>query len=185
MSQEDPMVAQYVTRLQNALRRYSVPESAEIVADVRSHIAEALNYGQPLGAVMTTLGPADTLARAYAVELLMHEPKDARIEALLRFLKIMGFVIAGSFLSMIVAVTLGGFGLSFLLAGMILIVAGGLEALGVHLAHVHTGGLPPLVTIALGPVALAVGWGFCWLLWLYVRMAARALRKALPGKTKA
>ena len=182
MSQEDPMIAQYMTRFQCALRRYSVPESAEIAADVRSHIAEALNYGKPLGAVVATLGPADTLARAYAVELLMHEPRDARLRFVGRVLKILGLVIAGSFLSLIMVVTLGGLGLCFLLAGMILIVGGGLEALGVHLAHVQTGGLPPFVTMALGPVAFAIGWGFCWLLWRYVRTAARTLRKALPAK---
>ena len=182
MSQEDAKIARYMAGFEAMLRKHRVPEAGEITTDVRGHIAEALSYGKPLDEIMTTLGPADALARAYAVELLMHAPKDSRGATALRVLAIIGLVIAGSLLSLVLVVALGGFGLSFLLAGMILIVCGGLEALGIHLAHVQTGGLAPWAVIALGPVALAIGWGFCWLLWLYVRAAAGAIRKALPAR---
>ncbi|HVY83596.1 MAG TPA: hypothetical protein VG943_00560 [Caulobacterales bacterium] len=179
--QEDPMVTHYMARFESALRRYGVPEAQEIALDVRSHIAEALGYGRPLDSVMSTLGQPDALARAYAVELLMHPPKDARVDAVMRFLRILALVIAGSFVSLIVATVLGAFGLSFLLAAIILLMGGVLEAFGVQLAHVHTGGLPPWAVIALSPVAGVVAWFFFWLLWLYVRAAARAVRRALPS----
>jgi uncharacterized membrane protein len=170
-----------MSRFEAALRHYGVPEWPEIASDLKSHIAEAESYGKPPGDVLAALGPPDTLARAYAVELLMAPPQDARAIAVMRFLKIAGVVIAGSFVSLVVTIMLGGFGLSFLLAGVILIIGGGLEAAGVHLSFVSTGGLPALAVMGLGPVALALGWAMSWLLWLYVRLAARALRRTLPG----
>ena len=181
MTQADPAIAQYMSRFEAALRRYGLPEWAEISSDLRSHIDEAESFGKPVADVIAALGPPDALARAYAVELLMAPPKNARATAVVRVLKIAGVVIAGSFISLIVAITLGGFGLSFLLAGVILFIGGGLKAAGVYLPFVSTGELPPLAVMALGPVALAVGWGICWLLWLYIRIAARALRGTLPG----
>lgn len=181
MTQGELAIAQYMSRFEEALRRYGVPAWAEIAGDLKSHIAEAEGYGKPIADVMTALGSPDALARAYAVELLMAPPRDARATAAARFIRISGVVIAGSFISLVVAITLGGFGLSFLLAGVILIIGGGLQAAGVYLPFVQTGGLPPLAVIALGPVALAVGWGMCCLLRLYIRMAARALRRTLPG----
>ncbi|MES1158855.1 MAG: hypothetical protein ABUL42_03070 [Terricaulis silvestris] len=184
-AQENPVVTQYMARFEAALGRFRLPEAREIAMDVRSHIAEAQGYGKSLDEVLATLGPADALARAYAVELLMDAPKNARGDKVMRFFQLLAIVIAGSFLSLIVATIFGGFGISFALAGMILIVGGGLEALGVHLAHVQTGGLPPLATMALGPVAFAIAWGCFWLLGLYVKAAARAVRRMLPTHRKA
>ena len=182
MTQAEPAITQFMGRFEAALRHYGLPEWPEIASDLKSHIAEAESHGKPLADVMAALGSPDTLARAYAVELLMAPPpQDARAIAVMRFLRIAGVVIAGSFISLVVAITLGGFGLSFLLAGAILIIDGGLEAAGVHLPFVSTGGLPPLAVMALGPVALALGWGMSWLLWIYIRLAARALRRTLPG----
>ena len=181
MTQVEPTIAHFMSRFEAALRHYGLPEWPEIANELKSHIAEAESCGKPLTDVLAALGSPDTLARAYAVELLMAPPHDARAIAVMRFLKIASVVIAGSFISLVVAITLGGFGVSFLLAGVILIIGGGLEAAGVHLQFLSTGGLPPLAVIALGPVALALGWGMSWLLWLYIRLAARAWRRTLPG----
>jgi uncharacterized membrane protein len=180
VSQDNPVVVQYMSRFEAALRRYRLPEWQGIAADLRSHIAEAESYGKPLASVLEAIGPADALARAYAVELLMHTPKDTRAQSITRYLKIAGLVIAGSFLSLLVVTFLGSIGLSFVLSGIVLLLVGGLEAAGVHLAHVSMGGLPPIAVIAMAPVALAIGWGASWLLWIYVRAAARALGRMLP-----
>jgi uncharacterized membrane protein len=181
MSREHPLIAQYMSRFESALRRYGLPDWQGIAADLRSHIAEAESYGKPLASVLEAIGPADPLARAYAVELLLeHPPQNARAKSIGRFIKIAGLVLAGSFISFVVVTVLASFGLSFLLSGVVLLAVGALEAAGVPLAHVSTGGLAPIAIIAMGPIMLALGWGACWLLWRYVRAAAQALRKVLP-----
>src|SRR5688572_29011515 len=69
MSDQNPVIERYMASFEAALQRHDLPEWKEIGADLRSHIAEAQGYGKPLDEVLAALGPADTLARAYAVEL--------------------------------------------------------------------------------------------------------------------
>lgn len=182
---EHPAIARYMSRFEGTLKNYDLKEWSEIAIDLRSHINEAIGYGKPVDAVLEGLGPADTLARAYAVELLMQPPGDPRAKAATRFLKVAGLLIAGSFVTLIVATTLGSIGVSFILSGIVLIVIGGFEAAGVHLPHVRMGPLHPWGVIAIGPLMLVFGWGACWTLWAYLRFLARAVRKALPGRAKA
>ena len=184
MSDQNLAIDHYLRRFEAALRHHRVPQPQEIASDVRSHIDEALGYGKPLDSVFAALGSADALARAYAVELLIPAPGGSRARAIGRMAQIAGLLAAGSFLSLIVIVTLGGFALSFLLAGVILVIGGGLEAVGVHLAHVEIHPLHPLLAVALGPVVFAAGWGMLWVLGAYMRLAIRALRRALPAKTR-
>lgn len=180
MSTENPLIERYMARFEAALRQHKLPEWADIASDLRSHIAEARSYGKTVGAVLEALGPAEALARAYAIELLMHPPRDARGKAIARLFKIVSILIGGGFVSLIVATTLGSIGVSFVASGFIFFVVGGLEATGVHLPHVQMAGLPPLGVMAIGPVMFAIGCAACWGLWLYARFIARALRRALP-----
>src|SRR5262245_57632785 len=113
-----------------ALDRHNVPERQEIAADVRSHIDEALAYDQPLDDVLKALGPADALARAYAVELLMHPPPDRRVRAVGRFFSLVGLLAAGSIVTLIVVGTLGSIGVGFIGSGLAAIVIGAFEAAG-------------------------------------------------------
>ncbi len=69
MIQRHPVVERYLTCLESAINEYEFPERQEITDEIRNHIAEATAAGQGLAAVLETLGPADVLARAYAVEL--------------------------------------------------------------------------------------------------------------------
>ncbi len=66
---QNPLIERYMQNFEGALRRYDLSEEKEIATDLRSHIDEALAYGKPLDDVLQALGPADVLARAYAVEL--------------------------------------------------------------------------------------------------------------------
>jgi uncharacterized membrane protein len=185
MSEANPLIERYLASFAAALERCGVPERAEIVLDVRSHIAEALQYGKPLGDVLKTLGPADGLARAYAVELMMHAPADRRVRVVGRFFSLVGLLAAGSLVTLIVVGMLGSVGVGFIGSGLAIIVIGGLEAAGVHLPYVQMGPLSPFSAILLGFAIAAVGWAASWTLWLYLRFLARAVRRALPRRARA
>lgn len=180
MTQGNQMTTHYLGQFQSALRRYRVPQEEEIVAELRNHISEALESGKPLEDIIKALGPCDQLARGYALELLVNPPKDYRATAVVRFLKILSLVIAGSVLSLFIVSTLGLLGGMLLAAGPSLVVGGILQAMGKQPWWIHTGSLPPLAVIAIGPVASLAGWVVCWILWRYVRMTARKVRKIMP-----
>lgn len=179
MSSEHPIVERYMARLAAAVRDLNCPEPQEIVAEIRSHIAEAQSAGKPLDAVLQALGPADVLARAYAVELLLH-PRDARpTRALGRFLRVAGVVAASSIATLIVVAALGSVGIGFSVSGVTMFVVGVLEMSDVHLPGVQMSGLPPELPIVLGPLLLLLGIAALIILRMYVRFMVRTLRRVL------
>lgn len=180
MTSAHPQIERYMSRFDAALRRHGLREWAEISSDLRSHIDEAIGYGKPVEAVLRALGPAESLARAYAVELLMEHPAGPRRGALGRYLGLAGLLAAGSVVTLLVVMTLGSIGVGLLGSGVVLVVIGALEAVGVHLPGVRLAGLPPLAVLAMGPVVFALGWGAAWALWRYLRFAAGALMRVLP-----
>ena len=72
MTQQHPVVDRYLTRFEASINEFDFPEREEITQEIRNHIAEAQAAGTALDSVLQTLGPADVLARAYAVELALH-----------------------------------------------------------------------------------------------------------------
>jgi uncharacterized membrane protein len=181
MTPDDLEATKYLSAVRSALQRYRVPQHAEIVYDLRNHISEATGSGKSLTDVIAGLGPSDHLARAYAMELLINPPKDSRATAVVRFIKILSLVIAGGFFSLCITFTLAILGLSLLAAGLAFIVGGLLQSVGQHPWWINTGNLPPLAVVAIGPLTSLIGAGACWVLWRYVRMIARTLRKMLPA----
>ncbi|QGZ96730.1 DUF1700 domain-containing protein [Terricaulis silvestris] len=173
-------VSDYLAAFERESRGFGLNEASDIANDVRSHINEAVEYGKPLEEVLTSLGTPKALARAYAVELLMGKPKETSNIA--RFVQLLALVAFGGLLTLIVVTFLGSIGLSFVLSGILLFVLGLLEAGGVHLPHVQTGGMSPWLVAALGPVMFAIGWGALVLLRSYVRFAGRQLVRALPRR---
>jgi hypothetical protein len=171
----------YLSAFESALRRYGVPDWRDISDELRTQIAEGEASGRTFPLQSVGLGAPDALARAYAVELLMHPPRDVRMATAARFLKLAGLVAGGGFLSLVAIVTLGGLALSMAMAGTILIGGGALEAAGIHPSWLSTGNLAPWAVIALGPVALAIAWAMFWCLRAYLRAAGSALRRALPS----
>ena len=182
MTPSHPVVERYIERFAASLATFDCAEAPEIVRDLRGHIGEAVELGKPLDDVLAAIGPADTLARAYAVELELN-PRGARArQGFGRALKVTGIVAAASIVSLIVVSALGSIGLSFVFAGVVAIVVGALEAAGVHLPFVQTGGLSPWVFVATGPVMLALGAAALAGLSAYVRALTRTLRATLPGR---
>jgi uncharacterized membrane protein len=180
MSEANPVIERYMTSFEDSLQVYRLREWKEIAADLRSHIAEALEYGKPLDEVLQSLGPADVLARAYAVELKMNQPADTRGKAIGRFLSVIGILAASGAVSFIVVAALGSIAMGLVGSGLGLIVIGAIEALGVHLPNVQLAGIHPLLVVALGPIVMLVGLVAAWGLWLYVRELISVLQRALP-----
>jgi uncharacterized membrane protein len=179
----DQRVSTYLAAFEAEARGFGLSEAQDIANDVQSHINEAVEYGKPLDEVLAALGTPKALARAYAVELLMGKPKvDSNVGRFSQLLTLAALVAFGGLLTLIVVTSLGSIGLSFVLSGILLFVLGLLEAVGVHLPHVQTGGMSPWLVAALGPVMFAVGWGALLLLWSYVRFAGRQLVRALPRR---
>jgi uncharacterized membrane protein len=180
MSEANPVIERYMTRFEDSLQNYGLREWKDIAVDLRSHIAEASEYGKPLDEVLHSLGPADVLARAYAVELKMNQPGGTRGNAIARLLSVVGILAASGVISFIVVTGLGSIAIGLFGSGLGLLVIGVIEALGVHLPNVQLGGLHPLIVAALGPIFMLVGLAAAWGLWLYVRALINVLRRALP-----
>lgn len=185
MTQEHPLVERYVARLREGLSALTPADRDDIIRDIRSHLAEATAAGTPLDAVLTALGPADVLARAYAVELLLN-PAPGRPPSRDRFFALLGLVMGLSIPTIVAVSVLGSVGLSFFFSGIVVFLAGVLDAVGVtfpfidgDLTDVH-----PAFAVALGPVMSMIGAAALWALYHYLRWLGRAFRRTLPGTAK-
>ena len=180
MTAEHPLVDRYLQKLGQALADMTPPDRADVVQEIRQHIADATAAGRPLEAVLTALGSADALGRAYQVELLLH-PKKAGASRADRYLRLFGLVAIGSIPTFVIVVVLGTFFVAFTASGLAVFVAGLLDAFGSLPTWVHSD-VQPWVTVGLGPILAAVGIASGWLLVLYVRLVARVVRRALPSR---
>jgi uncharacterized membrane protein len=176
MTQEHPVVARYMAQFEQCAGEFDFPGRAEIAGEIRNHIADASVAGKPLDAILQSLGPADELARAYAVELLLERRSSRRVQALSRFAKLAGLVAAGSVVSLLIVGVLGSVGLGFTASGVTIITIGGLEQIGIHLPGVQMHDVPPALAMALGVLVLALGAVSLIGLRFYVRFVVRTLK---------
>ncbi|HVS62419.1 MAG TPA: hypothetical protein VMT85_02830 [Thermoanaerobaculia bacterium] len=75
----DPLLDRYLDRLREVLELWDASPSAraEILGEIASHVAEARREGRSLAQVLRGLGPADELAEAYGVALLVDRGRGA------------------------------------------------------------------------------------------------------------
>jgi uncharacterized membrane protein len=179
---EHPLIEKYLSTLEAALAAFNVPEKTEVVVEIRSHIAEALAEGKSLASVLAALGPAEELARAYAVELTLNPRSDRRPSFVLRMLRLIGILVVGSLVTFVVVSLLGTIGVGFTLSGILIVVIAGFEAVGIHFPFVETGGLPPIAFLLLGSGIFVVGAGALYVLRHYLRFLARTARGVLPAR---
>ena len=185
MTQEHPLVERYLSRLQEGLKSVPPADRDEIVRDIRSHIAEATASGTPLESVLTTLGPAEALARAYAVELVLNPaPGRPPISGSQRFFTLAGILALTSIPTMVVTVTLGSMGVAFVASGLAVFVAGIVDAFGIALPFVDgpVSDVHPALAIATGPALFAIGLLELWALSKYLKWFGRTVSRALPTK---
>jgi uncharacterized membrane protein len=181
VTEPNPVVARYIDRLEAGLSKLSPAERQSVVRDIESHVAEAMAAGKPLDRIIESLGPAEELARAYSVELVLHpreeSPKTSRAS---RFLKLAGLVAIGSIPTLIIVAVLGSVGISFTLSG-VAVFAAGLLGLNDLLPDLVRMDVPPIFAVALGPIMSAVGFVCLVGLIFYVRFVARTIRRVLPA----
>ena len=179
MTESHPVVERYLTRLSDSLTELAPLDRQEVMQDIRSHLAEATAAGKSLDAVIQSLGPADALARAYAVELLLNPREKSRAHRD-RLLKIAALVAAGSIPTLIVIVVLGGVGLSFIAGGVLIAVACVIEIYGELPSYVEMRGVAPRLTMLIG-IAFAVVGVFALIgLKRFVRFVALTWRALVP-----
>ena len=183
MTGENPLVERYLAKLDAGLRDLPASERAEVVSEIRNHIAEATAAGKPIDATLSALGPAEDLARGYAVELLLNRPAATDGSSRTRrFLALAGLVAIGSIPTLIVVTVLGAIGIAFGVSGVIVFVAGVVATFG-WLPEYVTMDVAPWVAVLIGPIlAIAGGASIALLVW-YVRFTARLVRRVVPKKT--
>ena len=181
MTDAHPLVDRYLAKLDSGLQALPAPERAEVVGEIRNHIAEAPAAGQPIDAVLTSLGAAEDLARGYAVELLLNRPAAASpgMTRLRRFFMLTGLIAVGSVPTFVVVVVLGSIGLTFIASGLIVFCAGILASTG-WLPNNVSVDVAPWIAVLVGPAMSLLGVAALAGLVAYVRFTARLVRRVIP-----
>jgi uncharacterized membrane protein len=177
-------VDRYLARLADGLSSLPPDDRREIVQEIRHHIADAVAAGKPLDAVLEALGSAETLARAYAVDSLLHPKQPQRVPALERFFKIIGLIAIGGIPTIVIMAVLGSIGISFVASGVAVFIVGLLEATHIHLPGVSMD-VPPIFAIVGGPVLFVLGIVAVIGLVAYTRFLFRTIRRVLPRRAPA
>ncbi len=169
----------FLSRLAAALRRLKVPDADEIVADVRGHIDESAE-SRSLDEALITLGPPETLARAYALELAFSRHREGRWRASSVFV-VVSLLVGASLMTLVVAPTLAVLAFTFLVTGLVSFAFALIELTLVDLPFVENGNISPLEALGVSAPIFATGCLFGWLLWRYLRFVIASLRRALPS----
>lgn len=182
MTPTHPLAVRYLDKLSQALGDFVPVERAEILNEIGNHISDAMTAGTPIEEVLTTLGPAENLARGYRVELLLN-PKTPSPRSD-RWLRIIGLLTLGSIPTLVIVVTLGAIGVSFAASGVAVFGAGIIAASGGVPSWIKLG-MAPWAAIALGPPLTGLGIAALWALKAYLRFLVRAVRRVVPGRQPA
>jgi uncharacterized membrane protein len=178
VKQRHPVIERYMTHLETAIRGLDPADRREVLQEIRNHIAEATAAGRSLDVVLGSLGPADALGRAYAVELLLHPQNNRPRHASERWFRLVALVVVLSIPTLVAISTLASVGVSFVAGGLFAFVIGVLEAIGIF-PWPDLSDVPPVIAVFLGPVIVLLGAAALIALRFYVRFVVRAGRTAL------
>lgn len=183
----NPLVGRYLDQLAGGLDRAPIPaaERLEILGEIESHLAEAIQSGVPLGEALEKLGSADALAQAYCLELAINPRPGADRSTGQRALRAVTRA-AGLLSALLLVVVMGGLGLGLAVGGTLGFLAGMVAPFlpSAWLEPTLRAGLPQLVVIATSIVLLAVGVFCLRLVYVNFRALMAALRKHTPGVAK-
>lgn len=185
MTETNPVVRRYLDQLELGLRTLPDAERTEIVREINSHIAEAVNSGRSLAEVLERLGPADRLARAFMAESILGGPGRPWRKWLAAAIIVAGSSAAGLFLIPFLAI----FGLLFPVAGALGIVGNTLyliygEAAAVGLPRTdfpswNQPGWPQVIGIFIQLASIVLGLGALRLLKGYILFVIKSVRSTL------
>jgi len=180
-----PLVDRYLSHLRDGLAAMPASDREEVERDIRSHIAEAMAAGTPIDTVLTHLGPADALARAYTVELLLDgsRSKAAGLSWFQRLLALAGLLVLTSIPTIVIVSVLGSIGISFTLSGVAVLAAGVADAAGLTriFGYDLMLGIHAVWAVVLGPLMTVTGIACLVGLYYYLRWLAQTLVRVQRG----
>ncbi len=177
MTEQTDARSDYLQRFDHSLAQMGAADRMELVAEIRSHIAEAEQAGSPLEGILERLGTPDRLARGYAVTSLV---SNTQARSPIRVVRAAALLTTMSLSSLLVVPVLVVTSLGFVVSGVLAVLAG-IAGLGLGPETVRIS--PPTYAGAMAAIAVGVGViGVGLLAGLglraYVSWAARALRTA-------
>ncbi|MGE5673123.1 MAG: DUF1700 domain-containing protein [Mycobacterium leprae] len=182
MTIKEPLVQRYLDEFRVGLKGIPEAERNDLVLEIESHIAEAMNSGRSLTEVLERLGPADRLARAYAAEAILGNGKRG-----LQWLRAAGVLLSAGASSIVVIPILGPIAIFFPLGGVVGLVGNPIYYWLYPAQWLPHTSIPwivtPLANVIAGTVAcvllILMGVGAYRLLMWYIRFTIRNLRQAL------
>jgi uncharacterized membrane protein len=167
----------YLRRFGDALSRMNVPDRAELLAEITSHIAEAEADGVAIETIVARLGSPERLARAYAASALLEERVSRPV---LPNVRAAALVATTSVVSALIVPLLAVPAIGLVLSGAIGILLGiAALALGPEVVGIN----PPTTegsaaTVAIGIALLGLGLLSARALGRYLRFVLSTLRRS-------
>ena len=185
--QRNPLTVRYLEQLTAALRRTLMPEEERdvICREIESHLAEAVSSGARLTDVLERLGPAEDLARAYAVELALN-PRPGPEGSFWRQALAVATRASATFASGLLVTIMGAVGVTFAATGVVAVLAGLVAPFipADWLDPTLRAGLPQVVVLLVGLGLLAVGMVSIRIVRLNARFLFGALRRDSKENSK-
>ena len=172
LAQTHPAVLRYLDALRAGLSDLPRAEQDEIVREIELHFEEATSAGREVGEVLRSLGPADALARAYSVELILNARHGGR--GLKRWFLLLSVLAATGLPALVLVPMLLTMGLVFLLVGVFVWLAGLIAPFAPPQWVIE---VDPVLAVLIGP-AITLGGILCLtLLVLYARFLVDWIRR--------
>jgi uncharacterized membrane protein len=177
MTEQTDARSDYLHRFDHSLAQMGAADRMELVAEIRSHIAEGEQAGLSLGTILERLGPPHRLARGYAITALVSGEQHRSPRQVVRAAAMLATM---SLSSLIVVPMLLVMSVGFAISGVLAVLAG-VAGLGLGPETVRIS--PPtyagaMAAVAVGMAVIGVGILAGLGLRAYVSWAARALRAA-------
>lgn len=181
VADQNPVAERYLTALGNALAPMKDQDRQDVVDEIRDHLQDATAAGKTLDEILTRLGPAELLGKAYLVESLLN-PRPIGWGWIPRTFSLLGLVAFGSLPTLIIFAVLGAIGISFTLVSPLVFASGLLGILGFNLGTKNQTDLQHIQAIFMGPALAVIGSICLWGLFRYLKWATNLLRKVATGR---
>ena len=181
VADQNPVAERYLYALENALSPMKAQDRQEVVDEIRDHLQDATAAGKPLDEILSRLGPAESLAKAYLVDSLLN-PRPIGWGWIPRTFSLLGLVAFGSLPTSVILAVLGPIGFLFTLVSPLVFASGLLGILGFNLGTNIQTNLEHVQAIFMGPALAVIGSICLWILFSYLKWATNLLRRVAAGR---